>query len=98
MRASLLASVCAATLFATPTLAQDVPASTSDVDAEAPGGDIIVTATRREERLQDVPLSITAFAQEQLTEKGIVGHEGLAGETPGIVLNKQTANTKASPR
>ncbi len=92
MRASLLVSVCAATLFATPTLAQDVPASTGDAETENPGGDIVVTATRREERLQDVPLSITAFTQEQLTEKGIVGYEGLARETPGIVLNKPTAN------
>lgn len=92
MRASLLASVCAATLFATPTLAQDNSASTTDPETETFSGDIVVTATRREERLQDVPLSITAFTQEQLTEKGIVGYEGLARETPGIVLNKPTAN------
>lgn len=54
--------------------------------------EIVVTATRRSERLQDVPLSITAFSQKDLTTKGIVGYEGLARETPGIVLNKPTAN------
>jgi iron complex outermembrane recepter protein len=54
--------------------------------------EVIVTATRRPERLQDVPLSVTAFSQEDLTAKGIVGYEGLALETPGVVLNKQSAN------
>src|SRR5688500_8445409 len=54
--------------------------------------EIVVTATRRSERLQDVPLSITAFSQEDLTTKGITGYEGLARETPGIVLNRPSAN------
>ncbi|GGA43361.1 hypothetical protein GCM10011395_12070 [Sphingomonas psychrolutea] len=39
-----------------------------------------------------MPLSITAFSQEQLTEKGIVGFEGVARETPGVVLNRPTQN------
>ena len=53
---------------------------------------IVVTATRREERLQDVPLSVTAFQQEAMSEKGQVGYEDLARETPGVVMNKPTAN------
>jgi outer membrane receptor protein involved in Fe transport len=55
-------------------------------------GEVIVTATRRSERLQDVPLSVTAYSQETLTAKGIVGYEGLAQETPGVVLNRASAN------
>ncbi|MFN3522542.1 MAG: TonB-dependent receptor [Phenylobacterium sp.] len=54
--------------------------------------EVIVTATRRSERLQDVPLSVTAYSQETLTAKGIVGYEGLAVETPGVVLNRPSAN------
>lgn len=61
-------------------------------EAGSDGTEIIVTATRREERLQDVPLSISAFTQAELTEKGIVGYEGIGRETPGVVLNKPTAN------
>jgi len=53
---------------------------------------IVVTATRRTERLQDVPLSVTAFSQEELTELGIVGYEGIAQNTPGIVVNRPTQN------
>ncbi|GAA0655591.1 TonB-dependent receptor [Brevundimonas lenta] len=54
--------------------------------------EVIVTATRREERLQDVPLSITALSQEELTERGIVNYDGLATATPGVVLNRASAN------
>ncbi len=60
--------------------------------AEESADSIVVTATRREQSIQDVPLSITAFQQKELTEKGIVGYEGLATETPGVILNKPTAN------
>ncbi|WEJ99638.1 MAG: TonB-dependent receptor [Candidatus Sphingomonas phytovorans] len=98
MRAILLASACAAAFVvsATPALAQaiapqaDTPAATQEEAHDA--NDIVVTATRRNERIQDVPLSITAFSQEQLTEKGIVGFEGIARETPGVVLNRPTQN------
>src|SRR5450631_3726414 len=54
--------------------------------------EIVVTATRRSERLQDVPLSITAYSQQDLSTNGIVGYEGLALQTPGVVLNKQSDN------
>lgn len=54
--------------------------------------EIVVTATRRSERLQDVPLSISAFSPEDLTKKGIIGYEALARETPGVVLNRPSAN------
>ncbi|MCM8731654.1 TonB-dependent receptor [Hephaestia sp. GCM10023244] len=61
-------------------------------DVAAVPGDIVVTATRRSERLQDVPLSVTAFSQAELTEKGIVGFEGIARQTPGVVLNQASDN------
>lgn len=91
MRARLLATACAVTLFTVPmsAAAQDAPAG----DTTAQGDDeVIVTATRRAEPIQDVPLSISAFQQEELIEKGIVGFEGIARETPGVVLNRPTQN------
>ncbi len=54
--------------------------------------EIVVTATRRVERLQDVPISITAFTQAELTQKGIVGVEGIAKETPGVVMDNRSNN------
>ncbi len=90
---SMSASLIALAVATTPAFAQTSP----DAPQPAPRGaqeaeEVVVTATRREERLQDVPLSVTAFSQEELTEKGIVGFEGVARETPGVALNKATDN------
>jgi iron complex outermembrane receptor protein len=99
MRTGLLASASMAALFIGPTVvcAQSSNQGSNQNPTRAAADttqleEIIVTATRRSERLQDVPLSITAFSQEDLTAKGIVGYEGLARETPGVVLNRPTAN------
>jgi len=54
--------------------------------------EVLVTATRREERLQDVPLSVTAFSQAELTAEGIVDYQGLALNTPGTIINRASAN------
>jgi len=90
MKTILFGSACAATLIAAaPALAQN---ATPRDAAATEVGEVIVTATRRAERLQDVPLSVTAYSQETLTAKGIVGYEGLATETPGVVLNRPSAN------
>jgi outer membrane receptor protein involved in Fe transport len=64
----------------------------TDANDQTSPNDIVVSATRRSERLRDVPLSITAFTQSKLSAEGIVGYEGLARETPGVVINKPTAN------
>src|SRR5262245_47905756 len=54
--------------------------------------EIVVTATRHNERLQDVPLSITVLSQAEMTQEGIVGFEGIARETPGVVLDQRSDN------
>lgn len=50
--------------------------------------DIIVTATRREETVLDVPLSIAAYSQDTLDQKGIRNVEDLARNTPGVTLSQ----------
>jgi outer membrane receptor protein involved in Fe transport len=90
------ASVIALAALPCPVLAQEAPEPSADTtrnQARTGQSDVIVvTATRREMNVQDIPISVTAFSQEELTIKGIVGYEGLALETPGAVLNKPTAN------
>ncbi|MBY8826503.1 TonB-dependent receptor [Hephaestia mangrovi] len=63
-----------------------------NADTTGSPNDIIVTATLQSQRLQDVPLSVTAFSQAELTQKGIVGYEGIARETPGVVLDHRSDN------
>ena len=55
--------------------------------AQAAGEDIIVTARRVEERLQDVPISITVFNQEQITNRNLVNATDLATYTPALTSN-----------
>jgi iron complex outermembrane receptor protein len=53
--------------------------------AQAEGlGDIIVTATRRSERLQDVPIAVTAVTAAKLDEQQIVDVTTLAKIVPGM--------------
>ncbi|HVI32701.1 TonB-dependent receptor [Phenylobacterium sp.] len=92
MKALLLGSACAMSLIAAASPALGQTAASEGAAEGTAVGEIIVTATRRNERLQDVPLSITAYTQETLEAKGIVGYEGLAQETPGVVLNRASAN------
>ena len=106
MKAKLLASVSAAAAMLMPGVAwaqsEPVSSETESTETEQRAAaeqrgssddqNIIVTATRREARLQDVPLSVTAFSQEELTELGIVGYEGIAQNTPGVVVNRPTQN------
>jgi iron complex outermembrane receptor protein len=49
--------------------------------------EIIVTAQKREENIQDVPISITAFSGEALDVRGITNPEKLALVTPGLIYD-----------
>jgi iron complex outermembrane receptor protein len=56
--------------------------------------EIIVTATRRDESILNVPLSIAAFSQETLDIKGIRDIEDLARNTPGLSLSQGFSGIK----
>lgn len=47
-------------------------------------GDIVVTARRRAENLQDVPLAVTAFSPVALEQKRITDRTSLADNTPSL--------------
>jgi iron complex outermembrane receptor protein len=94
MRAMLVASACAAAFMTvTPAVAQESAQDRNDQDRRTTAvEDVIVTATRRAERVQDVPVSVTTLSQEDLNERGIVNYDGLATATPGVVVNRASAN------
>src|ERR1700674_3435813 len=49
--------------------------------------DIIVTAEKRSESLQKVPLSVVAFTSQTLAETGVQDFSSLAARIPGVTLN-----------
>ena len=48
--------------------------------------EVVVTAQKREERLQDVPISIQAFSQEKMEALGIVSIQDIQLATPGFTV------------
>jgi outer membrane receptor protein involved in Fe transport len=65
--------------FAGPTWAQDAGLALEEV---------VVTARKVEESLQDAPISVTAFTNEAITERGITDLNSLAEFSPGLSFSQ----------
>ncbi|HEY6644140.1 TonB-dependent receptor [Povalibacter sp.] len=70
--------------------AQDAPSAT------APLEEITVTATRREESIQSVPISITAISGEALAEAGVKDTRDLVNFVPNLAQQGSFAHTSPS--
>ncbi len=77
-----------ATFPATQAAAQDVRAPAVSVDAD---GTIVVTARRREERAQDVPIAVTALSNAQVATPGVVGLTQVAQLAPSLQITATNA-------
>src|SRR5690348_3596255 len=80
-----VAAVCLAPLT---TLAQDAQPETLQ--------EIVVTAQKREQNLQDVGISIAAFSQDQLKDMGVSSVDQLGYAVPGVSIfqfGQQTTTT-----
>lgn len=77
----LLSTACiigVAAFPAAPVRAQDTAAS------DPAAGDIVVTASRREERMQDVGIAVSALSGDQIQSMGIASGKDLARAVPGV--------------
>nr|WP_047169602.1 TonB-dependent receptor [Sphingomonas sp. Y57] len=77
---ALLAIGVSAVALAAPARAQDAVAS----DVAGEGGDIVVTARKARERLQDVPISVNALSGDQLRDRGAVDVKDILRSVPGL--------------
>jgi len=66
--------------------AQVAPKATATDTAPAPNGEILVTAQKRSERLQDVPIAITAIGNAQLDQAHVNGTAGLTQLVPSLSI------------
>jgi iron complex outermembrane receptor protein len=61
------------------------PAATTDQPADTGGlTEIVVTAQKRAENIQDVPIAISAFTQKAINDRGIISVQQLGSLTPGV--------------
>ena len=84
-----------------PVAADPAPSAVDDADAAVSADDtIVVTAQKRAENVQDVPISIAAFTGETLEKNNVVNIDGLARVTPNFNAAKgaQTSYLRLSIR
>lgn len=93
---SFLATSALSTVPAMAAEAEEAVANTSD---DTGGNDIIVTARRRNERIQDVPVAANAFGGEQLAATRTYNLRDLQQLTPSLVVtNTNPRNTSINIR
>ncbi|GAB4142303.1 MAG: TonB-dependent receptor [Sphingomonadales bacterium] len=92
-RQTLLAATAAAMVpaWAIPALAQDNGEAATVTGLE----EIFVTARKREESLQNVPVAVTAFASEQINRYDLTSLEKLAAFTPQLVIGRASNGSGA---
>ena len=86
--ASAVAGMCNSTII----LAQDSNETTVDVVFE----ELVVTARRRDESIQDIPITVNVLSEKALREQGIDDIELVEESTPGLTLDV-LGGTRARP-
>jgi outer membrane receptor protein involved in Fe transport len=69
----------------------DVPAAADDA-ATGPLQEIVVTATRHEENLSKVPISVTALTGDMMDARGIKDFQDVVKFTPGVSIDNAGTN------
>ena len=81
-------------------VATAAPAQVPESDAAAETSTLLetvtVTAQKREEKLQDVPIAITAMGAAQLESRGIDNVSDLSALAPGLQVNRSPSNDSIS--
>jgi iron complex outermembrane receptor protein len=94
LKSAFLATTVLAGFAATAADAQQAKAPAASDDTTIT--EVVVTARRMEERLQDVPISIAVFNQQQLTNRNVITAADLASYTPSLSVTNNFGADNAS--
>ncbi|MFZ4120869.1 MAG: TonB-dependent receptor [Caulobacterales bacterium] len=94
-RSILMWSAAAAALVGG--LAPQAAMAQASAAATAAGEDIVVTARKREETVQDVPVAVSVFSQEQIESLQIQSIDDVARFTPGLSFSKTFGRSTDRP-
>jgi iron complex outermembrane recepter protein len=76
--------------------APEPSAGVQAAEAETDAGDIVIVARRREERLIDVPIAVTALSSEDLARQQAVDLSGVQGTIPNVNLVQGRGSTSTA--
>src|SRR4051812_39191128 len=92
----LISTAIFAATAASPAWAQDAPAPPPEGARPATDAEIIVTAQRRAQRLQDVPIAVSAFTNQALQERAVSEVAQLSNISPNVTLDGGTPFSASS--
>lgn len=97
-RALLVTASAGFALGCTPVaLAQDASQATGQATAQENGiGDIIVTARKRQETTQDVPVAVVAISAEKMQQYDLSNLERVAAMTPSFSIGRTPSGSGAT--
>ena len=79
------------------TASQDVPPELQRPPTQAPGGasveEIVVTAQKRSQNLQNVPVAVTALTGAEITQRGITNAAALSQYVPSLSVSEAGGGT-----
>lgn len=87
-----------AALFALPAAAQEAETVATEAPAESSTkrlSTVTVTARKVEENLQEVPVAVTVFTGDELSDKGVLQVNSIADFTPGLTIREASSNATA---
>jgi iron complex outermembrane receptor protein len=85
-------TVGAAMLSASVAVAVDTPTDSDESSQQGGLTEIVVTAQRREQRLQDVPIAVSAVSAETLAQANVTNVADVAKIIPSLSLQVQSGN------
>jgi iron complex outermembrane recepter protein len=100
-RTKLMAGAAAIALFSGPSLVLAQAATPPAPATAAPDSGIetvVVTAQRREENLQSVPLSVSAFSASQIKARGLTDVSRLESSVPGFTFGRSGVDARPAIR
>src|SRR5579862_7476367 len=94
------ASAClvAGSLFLGSSLLAGVAALADETSSSPALEEIIVTAEKRSENLQDVPISVIALSGQQLKDAGVTDIKSMTILTPGLTVTSTTSEGSTTAR
>ena len=86
-----VSALAVATALAIPAQAQDQSTAQAANDADGRNSEIVVTATKRNESLTDVPIAVQVFTDQAIADRGITRPADFLSTTPNVTFIEDNA-------